>query len=315
MENKSRRSLQSTGGRSKRSRSATPGPKGGKSAGGTKSRKSFGSKKSGGKYSKLKDADEIEMVEQGKVGGEFDMNMGPVVQAAQVGNNAVIRGHEIYADTTYIPNNQLRLMEIPMTSSLAFQKLLFYHGTYDILHTFLMVGGILHKANVREGELWLPIVSLAIIGLWIPLEYFRLRFGYRGNINETFSEIVAFLAFSNFFVLPLAGGPAIGIIEPPFLPHELTCLGLNIAFIIVEMVMGVVIMCRFYKTQSAAFYLRTAPILDKNFQKKYSGANDMMGGREIQLGMQKYDKEHDFLKPFKESDLMLRDPDYNNRLD
>ena len=244
------------------------------------------------------------------------MNLGgPVVTAVPMGNNATIRGHEIYENTTYIPNNQLRLMEIPMTSSLAFQKLLFYHGTYDILHTFLIVGGILHKANVREGEVWLPIVSLVIVGLWIPMEYFRLRFGYRGNINETFSEIVAFLAFSFFFVLPLAGGPAIGIIEPPFLPHELTCIGLNILFIIVEFIMGLVIMRRFYKTQSAVFYLRTAPILDKNFQKKYAGANDMMSVREIQLGMQKYDKERDFLKPFKESDAMLRDPDFNNRPD
>ena len=40
-----------------------------------------------------------------------------------------------------------------------------------------------------------------------------------------------------------------------------------------------------------------------------------MSVREIQLGMQKYDKERDFLKPFKESDFMLRDPDYNRRLD
>ena len=77
MENKSRRSLASTGGASKRSRSA--GPKTIKSAGGTKSRKSIGSKKSAGKYQKLKDADEIEMADLGKIGGEFDMlNMGPV---------------------------------------------------------------------------------------------------------------------------------------------------------------------------------------------------------------------------------------------
>ena len=30
-----------------------------------------------------------------------------------------------------------------------------------------------------------------------------------------------------------------------------------------------------------------------------------MSVREIQLGMQKYDKERDFLKPFDESDAML----------
>ena len=86
MDNKSRRSLASTGARSRRSKSATPGPRSRKS-GGTKSRKSFGSKKSGGKYSKLKDADEIEMADLGKIGGDLDMiNMGPV--AVPMGNNA-----------------------------------------------------------------------------------------------------------------------------------------------------------------------------------------------------------------------------------
>jgi hypothetical protein len=55
-------------------------------------------------------------------------------------------------------------------------------------------------------------------------------------------------------------------------------------------------------TQSAAFYLRTAPLIDKTFSKKFAGTNDIMSTREIQLGMQKFDKERDNFKPFKESD-------------
>ena len=42
------------------------------------------------------------------------------------------------------------------------------------------------------------------------------------------------------------------------------------------------------------FLLRTAPLLDKKFQKKYHGALDMNSVREIQLGMQGYDKQRDF---------------------
>lgn len=61
-------------------------------------------------------------------------------------------------------------------------------------------------------------------------------------------------------------------------------------------------MSRFMSTQSAAFYLRTAPLIDKNIQKKYAGANDIGGQREIQIGMQKYDKVRDNFQPFKESD-------------
>ena len=68
-----RKSLASTGGRSKRSRTATPGARRSKS--GSKSVKSFRSRKSrksGGKYSKLNKADEIEMEDFGKRGGEFE---------------------------------------------------------------------------------------------------------------------------------------------------------------------------------------------------------------------------------------------------
>ena len=69
-----RRSITSS--RSRRSKSA--GHTLNKSAGGTKSRKSIGSRKSkGGKYSKLKDADEIEMADLGKIGGDMDL-IGPI---------------------------------------------------------------------------------------------------------------------------------------------------------------------------------------------------------------------------------------------
>ena len=61
------------------------------------------------------------------------------------------------------------------------------------------------------------------------------------------------------------------------------------------------------KTQSAVFFLRQAPLIDKNFLKKYHGAMDMNSVREIQLGMQKVDKDRDFQNPFEESDEMLKD--------
>ena len=43
----------------------------------------------------------------------------------------------------------------------------------------------------------------ACLCLWAPIEYFRLRFGYKGNINETFPELIAFQIFTCFFTLPL----------------------------------------------------------------------------------------------------------------
>lgn len=101
MEKRATRSLQSTSGHSKRGRTASPGPK---SRGGGKSRKSYGSKKSNqsaAKYDKLVDADEVEMADLGAVGGDYDL--GPV-QTGAINNNSEMRPHEIYENTTYIPN-------------------------------------------------------------------------------------------------------------------------------------------------------------------------------------------------------------------
>jgi hypothetical protein len=61
-------------------------------------------------------------------------------------------------------------------------------------------------------------------------------------------------------------------------------------------------MCRFMKTQSAAFYLRTAPIIDKNFKLKYQGQSEIKQSREIALGVRKYDRLHDNNVIFEDSD-------------
>ena len=152
-------------------------------------------------------------------------------------------------------------------------------------------------------------MTLAILGVWVILEYFRLSFGYLGNINESFSEIVAFVAFSFFFVIPLAVAPVIMVLEesdPPFLPHEKTCIAINVVFTVLEFFLALSALKAFYYTQSAVFFLRTAPILDKKFQQKYSGSEDIQSGREIQLGMQKYDKSRDAFVPFPRSDELLK---------
>ena len=60
------------------------------------------------------------MADLGRKGDDLDiLALAPV--PLQMGNNAEKRTHEIYDNTEYIPNNQLRLMEIPINSSLFFQ--------------------------------------------------------------------------------------------------------------------------------------------------------------------------------------------------
>jgi len=86
---------------------------------------------------------------------------------------------------------------------------------------------------------------------------------------------------------------------------------INYIFIVLEIVLGFVVMCRFMNTQSAAFYLRTAPLIDKIFQLKYfraaNGANntEIRSSRQIELGTLRYDKMHDAAtEVFNESDAL-----------
>lgn len=188
-----------------------------------------------------------------------------------------------------------------MHSSLAFQKLLWFHSAYDVLYLVLILGAAIHKASVIEGDP-LPMVVGALMLVWAPLEFFRIRIGYSGNINETFPELIAFMIFTGCFVLPLS---VIPLIQSYLYPHEAATVFINLGFVFCELVVGLVCMWRFMSTNSAAFFLRTAPIIDKTFEKKFAGSSDIMSTREIQLGMQKFDKERDALQPFKESDRFI----------
>lgn len=71
------------------------------------------------------------------------------------------------------------------------------------MYTVLILGACFHKVIVREKDI-LTIVVCSLEILWVPLEYTRLTFGYRGNINETFPELIAFLIFTFFFIGPLS---------------------------------------------------------------------------------------------------------------
>ena len=117
--------------------------------------------------------------------------------------------------------------------------------------------------------------------IWIPVEIFRLRSGYKGNINETFPELILFLGLS-ICILVLDFVPFIHVKRR--YPHELACLIINLVFTVFELVLGLVVCCKFTNSHFASFKLRTAPIIDKNFAKKYYGSNDILSKREIQLG-------------------------------
>lgn len=66
----------------------------------------------------------------------------------------------------------------------------------------------------------------------------------------------------------------------------------------------------FMNSQSASFYLRTAPIIDPAFERRHAGGADFMtekDSRELELGVQKFKKDRDAVRPFKASDEFIED--------
>ena len=76
-------------------------------------------------------------------------------------------------------------------------------------------------------------------------------------------------------------------------PHEDGLYIINLIFLVFELLVGSAVMVKFSNTQSAAFYRRTAPLIDKKFRKKYEGHEEVGSNREIQLGLQKHNKMRD----------------------
>ena len=168
-----------------------------------------------------------------------------------------------------------------MSSSITFQKLLWFHGTFDWIYIILMIGGQLNRIQTRVNTFQLNFVTLGVHLIWIPLEIFRLRSGYRGNINETFPELILFLGLT-FCTIILNCVPLIHYKER--YPHELSCDIINLLVTLFELIFGFAVGTKFIKSHFASFKLRTAPIIDKNFSKKYNRVNDILSEREIQIG-------------------------------
>ena len=147
--------------------------------------------------------------------------------------------------------------------------LLYYHSSYNILYVLLMawpaVYRILFSFRLDEFCVIQPIILI----VWIPIEYARLNFGWRGNLEELFPELFAFWIFSLIFTLPMM--IAMQFIGPLF-PHELMTIWINCFFNILEILYGTVVLYRAKVTQQTSKNLRVAPIIDKKFVKKYENA-------------------------------------------
>ena len=193
-----------------------------------------------------------------------------------------------------------------MSSNLFFQMVMYYHAYFDCLYAFLLIPSGIVKifiSNIAEEPLM--IVSVFMTILYCLTEIFRLNFGYNGNINESFPELIAFIIQTLLFSLVFT---IIPLVAPHRHPHEDGLYVINLLFLTAEVVVGWYTMNKFSNTQSAAFYRRTAPLIDKKFKKKYEGHEESGSNREIQLGLQNYNKLRD-KDLFEDSDRLI---DFNN---
>lgn len=70
--------------------------------------------------------------------------------------------------------------------------LLYYHSYFDMLYAGLLIPGGIFKLLISDVEAMM-VVSLILTIFYIVTETFRLNFGFTGNINESFPELIAFL--------------------------------------------------------------------------------------------------------------------------
>lgn len=106
-----------------------------------------------------------------------------------------LRKHEIYDNTYYIPNTKVRILETPMSSSLSFQMLLYYHFFYNVFYLCVIFTTIIYKLWVLQPDIIVILALIIGVIIWFPVELARLNFAYKGNINETVSALIVLSAF------------------------------------------------------------------------------------------------------------------------
>lgn len=181
-----------------------------------------------------------------------------------------------------------RVIDVPVNSNLVFQQVIYYNFYYAFLHAFFLFAIGSYKMYMFRVRGYREFLNFFFIIVYLPIEMTILYFGYVGNIKETFPEMIAFMTFIVFFKIPIQ----VGIYFQAFLfPLEKSCFWIIGGFIFLELFYGTKTIIRVIKTQTAAFYLRNAPLIDPRFAKQYQSRGIVKSSREIALGLKKHKGE------------------------
>ena len=113
------------------------------------------------------------------------------------------------------------------------------------------------------------------------MEYFRLYYGYSGNIRERFPELTAFLIIMCVFSTPLLAYQYIFIAI--ILPLDYAVAIIQWIFMIIELFLAIGAIRRLVKNQTAIFFLRAAHP-DIYYRVRLT-QKSVISSREIEMGM------------------------------
>merc|ERR1712146_596585 len=121
-----------------------------------------------------------------------------------------------------------------MNSDIFFQMLLYYHSYFDILYGLMLIPGGIYKLGLGNANV-LTTVGFLLTILFLVTEWLRLNFGYTGNINESFPDLMAFVIQTSLFSLPFALVPVYSKYK---FPHENPLYAINLIFMGLELLVG-----------------------------------------------------------------------------
>mmetsp|Transcript_9671 Transcript_9671/g.8515 ORF Transcript_9671/g.8515 Transcript_9671/m.8515 type:complete len:259 (-) Transcript_9671:17-793(-) len=184
-----------------------------------------------------------------------------------------------------IPNYVNIIIENPILNNVYFQMAVFYNFFYCFLHFFILFTILIYKLWIFKTREYKEYIATVLIIFYLPLEFASLYFGYKGNINETFPELIAFMTFTLFFRFPMQ----LGIYNQNFLfPMEYSCFIVVSVFLVLEFVLGIFTIRKIINSQTAMFYLRNAKLVDSKYNKTYKALDrQIKSSREIAIGTNK----------------------------
>lgn len=169
----------------------------------------------------------------------------------EIEGEALVDGNE---RMKYIRTAKTRVIESEFSASLPLQILIFYHSYYAPVMFILILFTNTYK-QLYFDDIYQPLHLLAVV-LWGIVEYFRLYFGFSGNIKESFPELTAFMIISIVFSLPLL------IYQMYFIsikfPIDKSTFIVELVFLLIEIFFAFGTVSKLVKNQTARFFLRNS---------------------------------------------------------